>query len=85
VHDWSKRSTDQQKNDHDEQKYFNSIAGTRMSTQQAQSHTYVEVERVRGIESDFMYGTARQTPSEYNAVVSLGSRRHLLFLLLAFS
>jgi len=34
-----------------------------MSTQQAQCHTYATVERVRGIESDFMYGTARQTPS----------------------
>jgi hypothetical protein len=47
-----------------------------MSTQQAQCHTYIHtyvytytaVERVRGIESDCMYGAARQTPSLHNAL-----------------
>jgi len=60
-----------------------------MSTLRAQCHTYIHtyiaVERVRGIEIDFMYGTVRQTPLTVQCFVSLGSRRHLLFLLLAFS
>lgn len=58
MHDWSKWSTDQYKHEHDKQKYFNCIAGTGM---QHNKHNviHIAVERASGIESDFIYGTAR--------------------------